>query len=53
MMVEVMCGMLGGGPYAHHIRKWGDEHREADLVYMSTIIHTAHAFCVYMIVYYY
>jgi LDH2 family malate/lactate/ureidoglycolate dehydrogenase len=32
MMVEVMCGMLGGGMYAHHIRKWtSDEHRPADL----------------------
>lgn len=33
MMVEVMCGMLGGSTYAHHIRKWtGEEHRKADLV---------------------
>ena len=34
MMVEVMCGMLGGSSYAHHIRKWSEEeHREADLVW--------------------
>lgn len=33
MMVEVMCGMLGGGMYAHHIRKWsGEGQRVADLV---------------------
>ena len=33
MMVEVMCGMLGGGTYAHHIRKWSrDDQRPADLV---------------------
>ena len=33
MMVEVMCGMMGGGMYAHHIRKWtGEDHRPADLV---------------------
>jgi LDH2 family malate/lactate/ureidoglycolate dehydrogenase len=32
MMVEVMCGMMGGGMYAHHIRKWsGKEQREADM----------------------
>jgi LDH2 family malate/lactate/ureidoglycolate dehydrogenase len=32
MMVELMCGMLGGGMYAHHIRKWtSTEHRPADL----------------------
>ena len=28
-----MCGILGGGSYAHHIRKWSvEERREADLV---------------------
>jgi LDH2 family malate/lactate/ureidoglycolate dehydrogenase len=32
MMVELMCGTLGGGMYAHHIRKWtSTEHRPADL----------------------
>lgn len=41
MMVEVMCGILGGGSYAHHIRKWSvEERREADLVcniYLCTL----------------
>ena len=33
MMVEVMCGMMGGGQYAHHIRKWtGGDNRVADMV---------------------
>ena len=36
MMVEVMCGMLGGGTYAHHVRKWSrEEHRVANLVCMN------------------
>ena len=38
MMVELMCGMLGGGMYAHHIRKWtSTEHRPADLVNSHTL----------------
>lgn len=32
MMVEVMCGIMGGGPYAHHIRKWTGDTSVANLV---------------------
>ena len=38
MMVEVMCGMLGGGPFAHHIRKWTGDQRVANLVRQSDSI---------------
>ena len=31
-MVEVLCGVLGGGPYAHHIRSWTNPKGEANLV---------------------
>ena len=24
-MVETICGVLGGGPFAHHIRNWQDK----------------------------
>jgi LDH2 family malate/lactate/ureidoglycolate dehydrogenase len=37
MMVDIMGGMLGGGAYAHHVRKWkAADGRHANLV--STII---------------
>lgn len=33
MMVDIMGGMLGGGAYAHHVRKWkAADGRHADLV---------------------
>ena len=34
MMVEVMCGILGGGPFGLGIRHWSDEEatEEANLV---------------------
>ncbi len=32
MMVEIMGGILGGGPYGTHIRKWQKDDRVADLV---------------------
>ena len=31
-MVEVLCGVLGGGPFAHHIRAWTNPKGEANLV---------------------
>ena len=34
MMVEVMCGVLGGGPFGLSIRDWSDEESDgnADVV---------------------
>ena len=32
MMVEIMGGILGGGPFGPHIRKWKLDDRVADLV---------------------
>lgn len=31
MMVEIFCGILSGASYAHHVRKWKDTHRLANL----------------------
>ena len=31
-MVEVLCGVMSGGPYAEHIRKWTGDPSKADLV---------------------
>ena len=31
-MVEVLCGVLAGGPFAHHIRGWTNPNGEANLV---------------------
>lgn len=31
MMVEIFCGMLSGGAYGPHVRKWMSTDREADL----------------------
>ena len=33
MMVEMICGVLGGGPYAHHIREWTMADKVANLVW--------------------
>ena len=38
MMVEVLGGILGGGPYGPHIRKWQGDSRAANLV--SYCLHT-------------
>lgn len=32
MMVETMCGILSGGPFATHIRKWKCDSSVANLV---------------------
>lgn len=32
MMVEIMGGILGGGAYGPHIRKWKNDQRVANLV---------------------
>ena len=32
-MVEVLCGVMSGGPYAGHIRKWTGDPSKADLVW--------------------
>ena len=47
-----MCGMLGGGAYAHHIRKWSGDHKSADLVSRppASCVHTYVCVCVYMYV---
>ena len=38
MMVEVLCGVLGGGPYGPHIRRWNQKDNEvANLVCMCTL----------------
>ena len=42
MMVEMICGVLGGGPYAHHIREWTVADRVANLVwtiFMDSVCH--------------
>ena len=41
MMVEVMCGILGGGPFGLGIRHWSDEEAtgEANLVIIMTVKH--------------
>ncbi|XP_060585806.1 uncharacterized oxidoreductase YjmC-like [Ruditapes philippinarum] len=31
MMVEIFCGILSGANYAHHVRKWKESHRQANL----------------------
>ncbi len=36
MMVEIMGGMLGGGDYGSHIRKWKMDQRVANLVSTCT-----------------
>jgi len=42
-MVEIFCGILSGSTYAHHVRKWKDTHKEADLVgKLSTYILLVH-----------
>ena len=33
MMVEMICGVLGGGPYAHHVREWTMADKVANLVW--------------------
>ena len=43
MMVEMICGVLGGGPYAHHIREWTMADKVANLVwtiYMNGVYHS-------------
>ena len=37
MMVEMICGVLGGGPYAHHIREWTVADRVANLVWTDSV----------------
>ena len=37
MMVEMICGILGGGPYAHHIREWTVADRVANLVWTNNM----------------
>ena len=32
MMVEVLCGILGGAHYGPNVRRWGSTERIADLV---------------------
>ena len=32
MMVDVFCGILSGGPFAHHVRKWQADASVANLV---------------------
>ena len=34
-MVEVLCGVMSGGPYGEHIRKWTGEPSKADVVYIT------------------
>ena len=52
MMVEVMCGMLGDGPYAHHVRKSteapnaGAKHGRKVLFYPN-LIHSPSSFKVH------
>lgn len=38
MMVEVICGILGGGPFAQHIRSWKNDPRVANLVRKCFIV---------------
>ena len=33
VMVEVLCGVMSGGPYAEHIHKWTGDASKADLVW--------------------
>jgi LDH2 family malate/lactate/ureidoglycolate dehydrogenase len=35
MMVEIFCGILSGANYAHHVRKWKESHRQANLVHKT------------------
>ena len=37
MMVDVFCGVLSGGPFAHHIRKWQADASVANLVSISGV----------------
>ena len=32
MMVEIFCGILSGGSYGPHVRKWKESHLVANLV---------------------
>lgn len=38
-MVETICGVLSGGPFASHIRKWQNDPSVANLVGNSLIIY--------------
>ena len=40
MMVETMCGILSGGPFAQHMRKWQtpDANTKANLVSKKNMI---------------
>ena len=39
MMVEVMCGILGGAHFGPNVRKWKTSHTVADLVSSYSIKH--------------
>ena len=44
MMVEIMGGMLGGGAYGPHIRKWKNDERVANLVRNDSMMHVCNLY---------
>ena len=41
-MVEVLCGVMSGGPCGEHIRKWSGDPSKADLVWKFVNIFAYH-----------
>ena len=46
MMVEVLGGILGGGPFGQNIRRWKNDARVANLVSLSVCLYLYVCMCV-------